>query len=193
MIIALGGLPRSGKDTAAQYLIEKHGFRKVAFADGVRKALETFNPMLLIDHGGEADAEITYYKDAVEEYGYEYTKENSPQVRGYLQRMGTDVGRKMFGEEVWVEQARRAIYSLLKEDVPVVVTDTRFVNELSMLQRVGASTVWLARKSAEFTEHESDNALDKYDFDNVINNNGTVSKLYEDIEYVLSKLKECDD
>ena len=190
MIIALGGLPRSGKDTLANYLQDAYGFEKVAFADGVRDAVYTLNPMLLVDHGGDSEVEVTYYRDSVDEYGYEYTKENSPQLRGYLQRMGTDVGRNMFGENLWVEQAQKKIYAWTAKSVSVVVTDTRFVNELSMLQRMGAATVWVSRSGVKGSEHESDTALDKHDFDILLQNDGDLNHLETKAHILWTALQE---
>lgn len=52
MIIGLGGAAGSGKDSAAHYLVERHGFEQVAFAEPLKagcEALFAFNPEQL--HG----------------------------------------------------------------------------------------------------------------------------------------------
>ena len=36
MIIGLSGYARSGKDTVAELLVLNYGFKRVAFADGIR-------------------------------------------------------------------------------------------------------------------------------------------------------------
>ena len=49
MIIGLSGYAQVGKDTVANYLVEKYGFVKVSFADPIREALYKLDPKVRID------------------------------------------------------------------------------------------------------------------------------------------------
>ncbi len=90
MIIGLSGYARSGKDTVAELLVLNYGFKRVAFADGIRDALIALNPIL---HDGHRLNEV------VQMYGWDVAKAKD-EVRRLLQVMGTEVGRKLIHEDV---------------------------------------------------------------------------------------------
>lgn len=46
-LLGLTGLKRSGKDTAALRLMNRHSFIRVAFADPVKQALTDLNPYVV--------------------------------------------------------------------------------------------------------------------------------------------------
>jgi hypothetical protein len=50
MIIGLSGYARSGKDTVAELLVLNYGFKRMAFADGIRESLIALNPILHDGH-----------------------------------------------------------------------------------------------------------------------------------------------
>jgi len=89
MIIGLSGYARSGKDTIAEILIMNYGFKRLAFADNIRKAIIKLDPIL--SNGQRISG-------SVREIGWEPTKANT-EVRRLLQVFGTEVGREMFGED----------------------------------------------------------------------------------------------
>ena len=45
MIIGLAGYAGAGKDTVGNILIEKHNFRRIAFADKIRSFIYDINPI----------------------------------------------------------------------------------------------------------------------------------------------------
>ena len=74
MIIGLTGYARSGKDTVANYLVEHHGYTRVAFADAIRDALYELNPYI---------ANNLRVAEVVDDYGWDIAKTN-PEVRRLL-------------------------------------------------------------------------------------------------------------
>jgi hypothetical protein len=110
MIIGLSGYARSGKDTVADWLCLNYGYTRLSFAQPMRDAIYTLNPMV---EGGNRVA------DLVDEYGWDIAKSN-PEVRRLLQVFGTDVGRKQFGDNFWVQQAFDKI-----EGTKIVFSDVR--------------------------------------------------------------------
>lgn len=76
MIIAFTGYAGSGKDTAAQVLIDKYGFEKKCFADAVREAMEIVNPIVGTPFNNVCQSAHVYrYTEAINEYGYVNAKQ----------------------------------------------------------------------------------------------------------------------
>jgi hypothetical protein len=165
MIIGLSGYARSGKDTVAQYLIDEYGFAKYAFADPIKKAMYILNPKL---------GDLKTYREMVDEYGLEVSKSASQEVRRLLQVFGTEVGRNIFGENIWVDLCLNSIHSNR-----AVISDVRFPNEADKIKERGG-VVWRVNRPQvnALNSHASETSLDDYDFDCIIDNSGTLESLY---------------
>lgn len=177
MILGLSGYAQTGKDTVASYLIKNYGFVRVSFADPIREAIYRLNPKITL-----ADMRGVSLAAAVDGIGWDNVKVESEDARQLLQRMGTEVGRDMFGENFWVDQA---MHKASKHD-KVVFTDVRYPNELqAILEASGA--VWRVIKSSvgAVNLHASESALDGYHFESAIINNGTKEDLYKSIDKLI--------
>jgi len=175
MLIGLSGYARSGKDTVAEYLVENYGFTRMAFADPMKEALRRLNP--LVTFGGMPGVSLAW---AVEKSGWEVVKDESPEVRGLLQRLGTEVGRDMFGENFWVEYAIKKTVDIQN----VVFSDVRFRNEADAIQQ-GWGQNWRINRPGSFAanDHVSETQMDGYgQFDTVITNEGSLEDLYAEID-----------
>ena len=106
MVAAVGltGLARSGKDTAAAYLVEHHGFTRFAFADVMKDAVYALDPLVEVSDPADPDGLRMHARLAqlVDTCGWDGAKEY-PDVRRLLQRFGTEMGRGLFGEDFWVD------------------------------------------------------------------------------------------
>jgi hypothetical protein len=177
-IIGLSGYAQSGKDTVANYLVNNYGFTKISFADPIRKALYLLNPKVRV-----ADMSGVSLAAAVDGLGWENLKAESPDTRELLQRMGTEVGREIFGKDFWVNQAMIKA----REHEKVVFADVRYENEVqSILEASGA--VWRVSKPEveAVNKHESETSLDAYNFDKHIYNAGSLKDLYNIIDYFIT-------
>lgn len=175
MIIGLSGYAQVGKDTVAQYLIEQHGYRRVAFADQIRKALYRLDPIIT----DIAEVPRTGIANAVDHIGWEALKQNSEQARRLLQRFGTEVGREMFGDNFWVDQALKGVSKFDK----VVVTDVRYPNEYKALKLLDAKVIRIVKPSVKaINGHASESALDGHLFDGTIDNVGSIEELHQKID-----------
>lgn len=170
MIIGLSGYARTGKDTVAGILIEHYGFERRAFADVLRQSIYRLNPLA---------GTTVRVADLVDEYGWEVAKANA-EVRRLLQVMGTEVGRELFGADVWVKQAMR--------DLPerTVFTDLRFPNEAAAIRKRDG-TVWrVTRPNVEAVNaHESERAMDNYAFDAWVRNDGDLDDLSRQVAFLV--------
>jgi nucleoside 2-deoxyribosyltransferase len=147
MLIGLCGVARSGKDSAAQHLIDNFGFTKIAFADGVRQMALGIDPYVHTEqprHYTEGGAPMARYSDVLKNIGYENAKA-LPDVRRLLQRCGTEGGREVFGSDVWVNAAAHRIGALGGTEANIVISDVRFPNEAEFIRRIGGFVIRLNR------------------------------------------------
>lgn len=180
MLIGLAGYAQSGKNTTADILCAEHGFQQRAFADPLREALLRLNPIITaVDDG-------IHLRDIVEEHGWEFAKRYR-ECRELLQRMGTEVGREMFGQNFWVD------YCLNGEggETDLAITDVRFTNEADAIHARGGVLVRIVRDGyGPINGHRSETDLDEYPFDIIIENNGSLDDLRGKVSDVMRALQQ---
>jgi hypothetical protein len=175
MIIGLSGYARSGKDTVANILVEKHGYKRIAFADPIRKLLYEMDPLVPQVY---KDSIINYrLQDLVDSYGWDKVKVDYPEVRRLLQELGVGA-RKLFGDTFWINEA---LFDVAPQD-KVVVSDVRFENEAKWIQDFKGQ-IWRIKRvgNVAVNEHVSESQLDGYPVDQIFVNNGTI----EDLEVLI--------
>lgn len=179
-ILGLCGLAGSGKDTAAEALVDD-GWVRVAFADAIREGLLAIDPIV----GSGADCVCWRISDYVESGGWDGAKRN-PEVRFLLQRYGTEGGREVHGDDCWLNIGRRKIVEALAAGKCVVVTDVRFANEAELIHELGGQVVKVLRPSSGLSGSNSAHASERLDFvsDRVLVNDSTISSLHERIRRV---------
>jgi hypothetical protein len=167
--IALSGPARSGKDTAAKYLIDNYGYTRVSFAAPIRQALYRLNPKITLDGVCNVSLQV-----GVNIYGWDAMKTHAPEIRDLLQRFGTEVGREMFGDDIWVNIA---INEALKHE-KAIFTDCRYPNEAEAVRAIGGQIWKIERDGVEpANSHTSEHAMIDYSIDRKISNNGSLDEL----------------
>jgi hypothetical protein len=184
MYIALSGYGGVGKDSLADCLIAEHGFKRYAWADTLRLAAEALNPIVgttIVPDEDRRNGPVTVvirYKDALETYGYVQAKKQFPEFREVLQKLGTDVGRNLISDNVWVDATLARIGRECGPDDNIVLTDTRFPNEADAIRKMGGYVVRIEREGVgPVNDHPSETSLDDYDFDLIVTNNGPIEDL----------------
>ncbi len=152
MLFAFSGLKGSGKDTAANVLVHEYGFTRIAFADAVRELALIIDPEVPSPNTGY------YYRLSymVEMYGWDQIKRLIPEVRRLLQVIGTEGGRMLVGENVWVDILAKRFPDIGSEDVRYVITDCRFDNEVEFVRNNGGKLVWINRPGLVSDGHASE-------------------------------------
>lgn len=174
MLIGLSGYAQVGKDSVGRFLVEDHGFTRYAFADVLRSVLYALNPVLIVERHGWGE-EVGRLQEVVDEATWEIAKQENPEVRRLLQAMGTEAGRKILGEDVWVN----AVFNKIEED-NVVITDVRFPNEAQRVKAEGGYVVRVNRPGVvAVNNHPSEVALDEWGFDYTVPNVGALEDLRE--------------
>ena len=184
-LIGLWGYASAGKDEAARALVED-GWRRDAIADRVRAGLLALNPLIYT-----ASFEAGQYErlsDVVRDFGWDNAKRSFREVRELLQRFGTEAGRAIHGENVWIDALMRGWHAAGAP--PTVITDVRFPNEAAAIEAAGGITVAITRPGVEPANgHASETALglDSWLFDHLIDNTGTVADLHAEIRKVAAR------
>lgn len=178
MIIGLSGYARSGKDSVADILVEEYGFIRLAFADKLRQALYALDPTVISEYSVPHNLQWV-----IDQWGWDGVKETGfgPEVRRLLQRMGTEAGRNVLGENVWVNAAALDV----GESGNYVFTDCRFINEARVI--VGKhGEVWRITRPGvgPANDHISEIGLDNYGFSRIILND-------QDLDTLRLKVKEA--
>lgn len=183
-IIGISGYARSGKDSVAEVLVTNEGYERRAFADTLRSALLALNPTLMVASGIGGGLEPWPLDSAVRVYGWEKLKTIAPDSRSYLQRLGTEVGRNMLGENIWVDATLPSQIASQFEDI--VVTDCRFPNEAAAIKSRGGKLVRVTRPGVgPANDHPSEVGLDDYPFDYFLDNDGDLSDLVDEVQTML--------
>ncbi|MFI9206184.1 hypothetical protein [Streptomyces sp. NPDC053048] len=174
--IALIGRARSGKDTIAVRLVTRHAYTRVAFADPLKGMCLSLNPIVGYEPSGYGPL-TTRLGSVVQRYGWERAKDEIPEVRSTLQRVGQAVREQ--DAEHWLNLALDKIAVADAWNLPVVVTDCRYANEAAALRARGFKLVRVTRPNVanRVSDHESETELDGYPTDAAIANVGTVADL----------------
>lgn len=179
-LIGLNGRARSGKDTAASHLVANYGYTRVGWADALRACAHAVNPIVGWDRMGPVR-----WAQLHNELGYEAAKDDpeyGPEFRRILLLMGTEAGRQILGENVWVN----TLLDKLAPDKRYVIADTRFPNEAEAVTERGGVVIRIERPGLPRIDHPSETGLDLWEFDAVVQNDGSIHDLYYNLELALA-------
>ena len=186
MIIGVCGLIGSGKGTVADILQNNHNFIKISFADSLKDAVSVvfgWDRALL-----EGDTtESRTWREQVDPWWAGRLGYADLTPRWVLQMWGTEVCREGFHRDIWIASMEKKLQDSSKN---YVIPDTRFPNEIAMIQRMDGQ-VWHVKRGEEpawvgrylrtgkppVDIHPSEWEWLTSDFDLTINNYGTIATL----------------
>lgn len=202
MIISLSGKKRSGKTTVANHLIAKHGFLEVSWAYPLKEIIGKQLFGLSEDHL-YGPAEIR--EEVIEEWGM------SP--RQILQVVGTDMFRNHICNDFWVRAGLKVVREHLSAGrTDIVISDSRFLNEVEAVKELDGHTIQVRKIEknsenkvfvnkdkklaalADTNAHASETALDKYEFDYILQSfAGEIDLLHKRTDKLLAELREGEN
>ena len=200
MIVGFVGFIGSGKDTAADYLVNFHGFRRDSFANTLKDAVANvfgWDRTLLEGRTAEARA----WREEVDTWWSERLNMPNLTPRWILQYWGTEVCRQGFHDDIWIASVEN---KMRKTTDNIVISDVRFPNEIRAIHNAGGIVIWVQRgelpswhimaakanngdtfaaeKLKALGVHTSETAWVGKDIDHVISNNTTIDDLYKQIK-----------
>ena len=165
MIVGLGHIARSGKDTAAAALVED-GWQRLAFADALRELALAANP---------------YIASIVETSGWEGAKAHT-QINHVMEDLGSVV-RRQFGPDALVEAVMRQ-----RDERNVVISDVRYPSEVFGIREAGGFLVRVDRPGVGPTRASDRHLLGYAGWDAVVTNDGTPADLRRAIRRAVTDL-----
>lgn len=193
-LIGIGGAARAGKSAIAEVLEREFGFQVLNMSDALSDALYALNPIVFLpqavrlpDGSALGAHKHMRYQALVDLVGYTEAK-TVPEVRRLLQFLGTEVGRNIIDEDVWVDIMTRRILALGAR-ARVAVTSIRFLNEIDMIYGLYGATLYVIRPEPADTlrahqlaaqptsAHSSETSVSEEHFSHLIVNDGTLNQL----------------
>ena len=171
-IIGIAGVKGSGKSESVKILQDK-GFTEVKMAGALKGMTDFYLQYLGLNEQERFDRIEGHLKEVPDEAFLGKTS------RQFQQFLGTEMGRKLVGEDIWTNAFRKraTLFEL------VACSDVRFPNELDLIRSMGGKVYRIERQTEanEFSLHESEIYIPTLDVDGVIDNNGTLEELREAI------------
>jgi hypothetical protein len=210
MIIGFVGFIGSGKDTAADYLVNFHGFRRDSFANTLKDAVAAvfgWDRVLLEGRTAEARA----WREEVDTWWADRLGKPKLTPRWVLQYWVTEVCRNVFHDDIWIASLENKMRKT-KDDI--VISDVRFPNEIKAIHNAGGKVIRVKRgpepewyqyaldynkgpdgnvgwatgrnRLEKLGIHASETAWVGRNIDITISNDGTIDALYEAIKNQVS-------
>jgi hypothetical protein len=212
MIIGVCGFIGTGKDTIADYLVNIHQFRRESFANTLKDAVASvFGWDRELIEGRTRQARE--WREQVDPWWSDRLGMPELTPRWVLQYWGTEVCRRGFHDNIWIASLEN---KLRNSSDDIVISDCRFPNEIKSIKDAGGIVVRVARgpdpkwfddavamnsgpknmrwalakdAMAKHGIHASETAWAGTDFDAVLDNNGTLDHLYQQINDLVLNLQ----
>lgn len=202
MILGICGLIGSGKDTIADYLVNIHEFRRDSFASTLKDACSAVFGWDRDMLEGRTRSSREWREQPDVWWSQRLGREITP--RWVLQYWGTEVCRRGFHDDIWIASLENKLRST-RDDV--VISDCRFPNEITAIRQQGGYVIrvtrgpdpdWFSSAQQHLDQgtampdnlpHQSEWAWANTNFDAVLDNNGTLDQLYQQVNDLVQDLR----
>lgn len=164
-LIALAGFIGSGKTEAAKYLRDRHGYKIIKFAEPIKDMLRAIGLTEAQINGDEREVPLAMLCGKT--------------PREFMQKLGTEFGRKMIGENIWANIWKQKVLDSWAGDkvVRVVADDCRFANEGFVARELGGVVIKVYRPGVVCSGHESEVSVKHMLADHLMDNDGEIEKM----------------
>lgn len=195
MIIGICGLIGAGKDTAADYLVNFHEFKRESYAGTLKDAVAAVFgwDRDLLEGRTKAARE---WREQIDPWWSQRLNMPDLTPRLVLQLWGTNVLRQHFHDDIWIASAENKLRTTKDH---IVISDCRFPNEIASIRNAGGRVIRIARGAdpewfnvarSDVTAmpklypniHASEYSWAATEFDLIIDNNGSVEDLYNQLK-----------
>jgi hypothetical protein len=193
-LIGLTGKKGSGKDTIAIKLKE-YAYQQYAFADPLKRGIQQ-----LFDLSDEQLYDETMKETVDSRWGVK--------PRQLFQVIGTEIFQHTIHQHLdlkippqhhWTFLFEQWYHKKIQENpnIKVVVSDIRFPHELDCIRALGGKIIKIVRPEANLNldQHSSETLIDKMPtekIDYLIENNGTLEDLYDNLTKALTYIKSSE-
>lgn len=209
-VVAFCGFKGSGKDTAADHLVEEYGYTKISLAYPLKAACKSIfdfsdealwgasqfreEPDSRYVFAGKNPVDGTPLTKVARDVHHYWLRESdgewfpqfvSPRVA--LQTLGTEWGRRLY-ENIWLDACLNHIRRTGNDKH--TISDVRFRNELDGVRSAGGVVVRLLRGERQ-SSHPSELEMESIpleDFNFVVANTGTKEYLFDCLDDVLHEV-----
>lgn len=170
-VVAFTGVAGSGKSTAAQLLVDKLGYTRVRFAQGLKDMMRAI---------GATEEEI---EGSLKETPAAWLCGKTP--RQAMQALGTAWGRDSIGEDFWLSLWRSSAKAVIEAGGRVVTDDCRFPNEAAAIRKFGGDIFKIEGRGGIAGGHVSEAGCGIADA--VIDNGGELDELQAKVVEALER------
>lgn len=190
MIIGIIGPKGSGKSTLANIIKEQYKYEILSFASTVKdisSIIFGYDRELL--EGSTIESRI--WRETVDKnWSQILNKDITPRIT--LQIIGTEFGRNILGQNIWVEVLKNKIFNqdLNQNYKNVIISDIRYENEAQFIRNNKGILIRVSKSNSESQSEIHSSEIELYDIneDYIIENNGTVEQLEQKIINLLNKV-----
>lgn len=179
-IVGICGPMGVGKTTLA-YELSRYGYVRRGFSDVLKYTLTAF---VKAQGASTNEAEQMFYGKLKNEPSIYF---NGQTARHAMQTLGTEWGRELIDQNLWIEAWARSLNSGLSEPSDKFVTDdVRFLNEAQKIKELGGKIILLIRRGYQPSHHKSEREYLQIDEDLMLRNDGDQADLIRNFhsEYV---------
>ncbi len=179
LLIGIMGKAGSGKSTVAKILAKDHDYCRSKFS-------KTLKDMMLCIPGVTDEMVEGNLKEIPNMIFGGHTP------RKAMQTLGTEWGRQMLTEDIWIDSWHRRVMVSIKNKAELSVEDVRFPNEAKKIRELGGVIWMITRKQCETLSgnHTSETQMDGVKPKIFLRNDGDFQQLRSTIKDIMDEYNQ---